>query len=204
MNCQRLRHLLVDRARGLAEDARGGAELDRHLDACPSCREQLGREAALTRGLRALASSAGPGDGAVELEERLLAAFARHQRSSRGTAWSAAPSRALAAAAAVVLLAAAGGIYVARQAATAPSSRTPASSQAGRAPLDGFIPLPAAAGLPAFESGQIVRIHVPVASLPAYGVEIIPDAPAAAVQADVLVGQDGLPRAIRLVDADES
>jgi hypothetical protein len=63
----------------------------------------------------------------------------------------------------------------------------------------GFVALPGTAGLPQFESGTIVRIELPVASLPAYGVDISPAAGDQPVEADVLVGQDGQPRAIRLV-----
>jgi len=59
--------------------------------------------------------------------------------------------------------------------------------------------LPAADRLPEFESGMIVRVELPVASLPAYGLEIVPDVARTPVKADVLVGQDGQPRAIRLV-----
>jgi hypothetical protein len=62
----------------------------------------------------------------------------------------------------------------------------------------GFIPLPAADGLPGFDSGMIVRVALPTASLPAYGLAIAPEA-TRMVNADVLVGQDGQARAIRLV-----
>jgi hypothetical protein len=62
-----------------------------------------------------------------------------------------------------------------------------------------FAAIPGAAGLPDFESGSIVRVELPVAALPAYGVEIAPDAARSQVQADMLVGQDGHARAIRLV-----
>ena len=64
---------------------------------------------------------------------------------------------------------------------------------------EGFVPLPIALGLPDFESGEIIRVEIPVASLPSYGIEIAPDARRTPVQADLLVGQDGQPRAIRLV-----
>jgi hypothetical protein len=63
----------------------------------------------------------------------------------------------------------------------------------------GFVALPGAAGLPEFESGAIVRIEIALASLPSYGVPIVPDAASNPVEADILVGQDGQPRAIRLV-----
>jgi hypothetical protein len=66
---------------------------------------------------------------------------------------------------------------------------------------EGFVMLPAAANLPAFESGEIVRMELPVTALPAYGLEIAPETRRSAVEADLLVGQDGQARAIRLVNA---
>ena len=77
--------------------------------------------------------------------------------------------------------------------------RKSAADDAEPASMEGFIALPAAAGLPDLESGRIIRIDLPVASLPAYGVEVIPDLRRSDVEADLLVGQDGQPRAIRLV-----
>ena len=65
----------------------------------------------------------------------------------------------------------------------------------------GFVALPGAAGLPDFESGQIIRMEIPLTSLPTYGIEILPDAQGSPVKADLLVGQDGQARAIRLVQA---
>lgn len=67
-----------------------------------------------------------------------------------------------------------------------------------------FLTLPGAAGLPDLESGSVVRIELPVAALSEYGVNVVPDPAKSTVQADLLVGQDGQPRAIRLVGAEES
>jgi hypothetical protein len=66
-----------------------------------------------------------------------------------------------------------------------------------------FAPVPGAQGLPAFESGHIVRVQLPLAALPSYGVEIVPGARRSPVAADLLVGQDGLARGIRLVGEQE-
>ena len=63
----------------------------------------------------------------------------------------------------------------------------------------GFVALPGSAGLPQFESGTIVRMKLQLASLPAYGIDISPAADDRPVEADVLVGQDGQPRAMRLI-----
>jgi hypothetical protein len=78
---------------------------------------------------------------------------------------------------------------------------TKASSPAPQGSLptfSDFVSLPAAIALPDLESGRIVRVEVPVTLLPAYGLDLVPDAAAAAVQAEFLIGQDGVPRAIRL------
>ena len=64
-----------------------------------------------------------------------------------------------------------------------------------------FVPWPGAASLPAFESGQLVRTELPASVLPLLGISPA-DAPAGGhVIADVLYGQDGLARAVRLVSA---
>lgn len=65
----------------------------------------------------------------------------------------------------------------------------------------GFVDLPWTAGLPAFESGEILRMDIPVASLPSYGIDISSGSGKGPVEADVLIGQDGFARAIRLVSA---
>ena len=62
-----------------------------------------------------------------------------------------------------------------------------------------FIALPGAASLPTFESGAIVRMDLELSALAAYGLDISAAAGRSPVQADVLVGQDGEPRAIRVV-----
>jgi hypothetical protein len=64
--------------------------------------------------------------------------------------------------------------------------------------LGDFVPLPGAAALPELEHADVVRITVPVAGLAAYGFDMVPDAMPVAVAADLLIGQDGVPRAIRL------
>jgi hypothetical protein len=65
-----------------------------------------------------------------------------------------------------------------------------------------FVALPSAAGLPGLESGHIVRVEMPMGMLPAYGLDIVPESAASTIEADVLVGQDGQPRAIRFVSLD--
>ena len=135
-------------------------------------------------------SAATPDFDQPAIENRLRAAFAEHraQRAARvrtTTVWWAA--------AAALMLTCGGGVgWLA-------SSRHGASvAQQPAALVLDFVALPGAAALPDFERGDIVRIEVPVASLPAYGFDIVPDAAPAVVPADLLVGQDGVPRAIRI------
>lgn len=84
----------------------------------------------------------------------------------------------------------------------------PAGPRRGRPPAQQtagsfeFVEIPGAAALPAFESGAIVRLELPIAALPSYGVAIAPDARRLLVEADVLVGQDGQMRGIRLVSSE--
>jgi hypothetical protein len=62
-----------------------------------------------------------------------------------------------------------------------------------------FVIVPGAAALPPLESGSLVRMDVPVSLLPSLGLTP-PSTTAAKVKADLIVGQDGLTRAVRLVN----
>ena len=78
----------------------------------------------------------------------------------------------------------------------------PAASEATRpdpvVDMAGFMPWPGAHTWPPFESGELVRVDLPVSSLPALGLWPPPSA-SSIVQADVVVAQDGFARAVRLV-----
>jgi hypothetical protein len=93
---------------------------------------------------------------------------------------------------------AAAGIARARPAASPGAEPAPQAD----GPETAFVALPSAIGLPALESGRIVRVALPAADLPAYGFIVEPRPVGGAIEADVLVGQDGQPRAIRFVTAE--
>jgi hypothetical protein len=61
-----------------------------------------------------------------------------------------------------------------------------------------FVPWPGAEAFPPFESGSVVRVNLPVSALPGLGLSA-PFLTMTAVQADIVIGQDGLARAVRLV-----
>ena len=62
-----------------------------------------------------------------------------------------------------------------------------------------FYPLPEAADLPAIETAMVVRVEMPVSFLQFMGVPLGEDVSADPVEADVLLGQDGLARGVRLI-----
>jgi hypothetical protein len=65
--------------------------------------------------------------------------------------------------------------------------------------LDAFVPLPASEGLPAAAALSIVRIRLRGSDLQQYGLQTPADALAQTMLAEFAVGEDGLPRAIRIV-----
>ena len=62
-----------------------------------------------------------------------------------------------------------------------------------------FLPLTFGSGLPPLESGQVVRVKVPRSALASFGLPINLERANEPVKADVLLGDDGLMRAIRFV-----
>jgi hypothetical protein len=65
--------------------------------------------------------------------------------------------------------------------------------------LDEFVPLPASEGLPPAAELSIVRIKLRGSDLQQYGLQAPVDGTAQTMLAEFVVGEDGLPRAIRIV-----
>jgi hypothetical protein len=65
--------------------------------------------------------------------------------------------------------------------------------------LDEFVPLPASEGLAPAADLSVVRIKLRGSDLQQYGLEAPTDAAAQTMLAEFVVGEDGLPRAIRIV-----
>lgn len=212
MNCEEFRESVSE----LARQEILTPEASEHAGLCPRCAAELAGHRALAAGLRALA--AGTRVEAPEAVERILRdAVARRGRRRLAMArWYGA-----AAAAAVVLLLASAPLWKPhRTVETAPKfvpekparrvepgqvpveptaadrrivARKPRARQesrylAERAPVWDFAPLDFTAGLAPIEAGQVVRVRLPV-----------DDQSGVLVQADILVGEDGVARAIRLV-----
>ena len=80
-----------------------------------------------------------------------------------------------------------------------PSNPAPAVSEDVRESEQPFVPIPYVTPLGAYERAEIVRMEVPVAALIAAGLPMRTTDPGARAEADVVVGQDGRARAVRLI-----
>jgi hypothetical protein len=133
-------------------------------------------EEKLLSGLRALAASetGGPPPG---LEAALLKHLSMQMKRRRVIAWPLVVE--VLAAAAIVVIA----IY-SRPAASAPGE---------------FVTVPYSAPIGPYERAELVRVNVPVVALAQWGLSVPAVDPGRRVNADVVIGEDGLARAVRLV-----
>jgi anti-sigma factor RsiW len=156
----------------------------------------------LLEGLRALAAE-GPSEAPRHIEERLKAQFRRQNRRRNLMAWAPAFSVAAAAGIALLLWSHSGqtkpvvppAIVAANTVAAHPVVAAAAADEEADA---SFYPLPEAEALPAVETAMVVRVQLPVSSLQLMGVPVDDGRADASVQAELLLGQDGLARAVRL------
>jgi hypothetical protein len=155
----------------------------------------------LLENLKALAAD-GPQDAPDRVERQLRAEFRKRRRRHRARVWTSLSSVAAMAAGIALLL------WV--REAPKPAAGTPdailaagpvtAGSIAAEEEADAsFYPLPEAEALPAIENAMVVRVQLPVSSLRLMGFPVDEERADAAVQAELLLGQDGLARGVRLV-----
>lgn len=147
------------------------------------------QQRALAAGLKALGETTREAAPSPRIEQAVLAA-AQRMRSERDE--RRVPSNRWLPLAAGLVLSVGGALWAAR--AAVPATRGVVIHPSG------FVTLPSAYGLPDIESASIIRIQVPLSALPAYGLSIAPDAVTDSIEAELLVAQDGQPRAIRLVN----
>lgn len=76
---------------------------------------------------------------------------------------------------------------------------SPAQSDAGQEVATEFIPLTQAGPYTQAEEGHLVRVELPRSALASFGLPVNAEANGGRVKADVLMGQDGIARAIRFV-----
>jgi hypothetical protein len=168
-------------------------------------------ELKLLEGLRCLAAD-GPREAPSAVEQRLVGELRRQSRARRRNGWLAlGTSGAIAAVLAVTLWIRTEPVV---QKPTMARSQTPAAVKTAPSPIANvtpapergaevainFYPLPDADELPPMESATIVRVQLPMSSLRLMGLPISEDRAAEFVQADMLLGQDGLARGVRFVE----
>ncbi len=185
-----------------------GAEYD-HVKECPQCAGLIERQRRLTSALRIIADEMRDLAAPPRLEATLLEAFRSEMTPARARAtrirWIPAFSWAAAAAALITM-----AVWVAprRQAAVPPVHHNPstavelASIADDGADDDGFIPLPNAERVGPNDEVNVVRMELPRSAMLVVGLDVSPERVSEPVQAEVMLGPDGLARAVRFVDTD--
>ena len=208
MNCQEFWNTMPE----LAHEAEDG-HLE-HLGECSACAALLNRQRTLASGLRMLAADWRSVEAPARVESRLTAAFlgqaglAVRRPAAR---WWVPVATWAAAAAAVVALA----MFLARDRQVVPAHRT-ASSRVQLAAVeppadlealgdssdaDGdFIPMPNGARIEPNEDLNLVRVEVPRSAMIALGYAVSEDRASESVEAEVVLGADGLARAVRFFE----
>jgi hypothetical protein len=181
MTCRQLIPDVIDFARGVALNRSREAAVVDHIRSCASCAALAERERAMSAALRLVAREEQvPEQNDVRLG-RLLAIFDAPKPA--GSRVKLAVELSLAASVLIVA-----GLSVGWRSDAPQPSASPVVATTPAPPANaetGFVVLPGARALPRLESGQVIRVELPSAD--------------GAIQADVLVGQDGLARAVRFV-----
>jgi len=169
-----------------------------HLAECRSCAARWAAEGSVVAGLRLLGADEKDVSAPPRLEARLLRAY--REQYGRRVSRTAGAHRWWAAAAAVLLAAA--GLWTG-----AWPSAAPARGVSGAAVLAGmeesqgaFIPLPNAAGVTDDDELDLVRVELPRSAMTALGLAAGDENLAGSVEAEVLVGPDGMARAVRFLN----
>lgn len=160
----------------------------------------------LLEGLRSLAVD-GPQGAPAFIEERLMSEFRRRKRVWRVAVWSSGAGVAAVAAGLLLMMWLTPKAH-APKAAPAAVAELPADNAPALIEVPGpsgelamnFYELPEARELPPVENATVVRVELPISSLRSIGFQISEERADEAVEADVLLGQDGLARGVRFVE----
>jgi hypothetical protein len=208
MNCQEFWNTMPELAR---EPEDGHLE---HVRECSACAALLNRQRTLASGLRTLAADWRSVEAPARVESRLTAAFLGQAGLTvlhPVTRWWVPLATWAAATAAVVGLA----MFLVRDRQVVPAHRTTSNrvqlaaiepSADLETPGDSsdaesdFIPLPNAARIEPNEDLNLVRVEVPRSAMVALGYAVSEDRASEPVQAEVVLGADGLARAVRFLE----
>jgi hypothetical protein len=202
MNCERFDEELVDIARGEDEEGNRRDAALAHAEGCVRCGARLEDERAVTSALRAFAGRTAGAEAPPRVEAALRRAL--REPAPAGGSLTASPSHAIE----LLLLAAAAAILAAivvvppaidpvRERATA---TIPTGSPEGADETADFVALRYGEDLRDLDSVQVVSVELPPTALAALGWPASDGGAAGWVTAEVIVGHDGVARAIRFVE----
>jgi len=180
-----------------------------HLKECPNCAVRQEHHERLSAGLHSLGAQMRRVEAPARVERRLLSAFRAHAELGgmpRRAAWFAVGSWAAALAATAVL-----AVFLVRGHQPQRIHRITRSvtqlavvevppDPLGIAGQDGFLPLPNAEEFAPNEAINLVRVELPRSSVVALGFTVAEERESETVQADVMLGADGVARAVRFLD----
>jgi hypothetical protein len=201
MNCRNVTEKIVESARHQIDlrSAEHGKQLREHTRRCTSCESRLEAEEFLTDRLKDLRDAAWSRRSSAASREMLMARFAERNRVVSISAGIRRRYWALAAAAAVLI----GLFAIPRPHAAVQTASAEATDEISiEAPADpeaeGFIAVPYTPPLATGEMIRVVHTELNPAALASLGVNVDP-AWTAQLPADLLLGEDGMPRAVRVV-----
>ncbi|HVW07733.1 MAG TPA: hypothetical protein VHC90_04085 [Bryobacteraceae bacterium] len=221
MNCREFERPLMDRARSRPMDAALRTALSAHLEVCAQCSAEMERQIRLTAAMEALADRTADLAAPPSVEHAILAELSMVNAGARRRWIYAGLGGAIAASLAIAWRLTSTPTPVKIEAhvapvpvpavmqASAPVQSAPVSvetplvrkrrAKAAPKPEAPFIAIPYTPPLDPRDRIDVVRMDVPVAALIAAGLPVGTADPTSQVRTDVLVGQDGRARAVRLV-----
>jgi hypothetical protein len=217
MNCQEIEAIITDLARNSAIEVEARDRALAHVKECRQCSGRLAGEKRLTAGLLAWAAASVEEQAPPGVEEKLRAAFRRQPAPvRRGRGWlTIAAAGSIAAAILLVKLPAPHAVAPpppAPKAVTVAQAPAPVvgirtikkKRQAHRLPhqpeiATEFLPVAVDDGWTPLDGGRMVRVKLPRSALGVFGLPVDEERGPDRVQADVVLSNDGLLRAIRFV-----
>jgi type II secretory pathway pseudopilin PulG len=228
VNCKLFAAILHDVARDSGKKDRIAELARKHAEVCLACAGRLAEAEFLTGALRQLASASCPSQASSELESVLVTRFRQAKSPARWRPerrrW-----KAVALAAVVLIAILGGMVLwklngpreAARRSALMPATGSQAAriqtqslpgqaarrqvpppnrAEQGNEPDEeaSFIPLPYGVGMAPLTEAEVIRVEIPSGALEQAGLPATTTA-SQPVVADVLIGEDGVPRAIRIV-----
>jgi len=217
VNCAQFQEVVDELVRGQLPVSGVGRVASAHADACADCDKLLANAQQLHSSLLALASADRDAQMPTDSKADVMTAFYKHHAPKRSmpsvqTRWFAAIGLAAALLMGIVLYHF-GAFNAVRNpwarkstpAVQAPSTQdasvtsTDDSSSADAENVTAFVDLPFADPWASDDDEAVLRVNVPQSTLAAYGLPVAEPNRDDQVTAEFIVGEDGVPRAVRLV-----